>query len=205
MENNKSFPINRRSFLTKTVFSCSLCCIAASNLPASNTGWLAQSENHKFDTDSAMSMQEVFNFTFTRWYIPPMKNLMKEIGQKKFLEMLKRSSILLQKVEPEKNIDYSDRTLKLWSENIINACKTMDNRLSYEIVRNDNERFEVNFTECLWAKTFREADAAEIGFAGVCYQDYEMAKAFNPKLTLTRTKTLMQGDNHCNFKWTMDK
>ena len=62
----------------------------------------------------------------------------------------------------------------------------------------------MKFTECLWAKTFREADASEIGYAGVCYQDYPMTKTFNPNLKLIRETTLMQGHDCCNFKWSME-
>jgi len=59
--------------------------------------------------------------------------------------------------------------------------------------------------ECLWAKTFREADAGDIGYAGCCYGDYGMTKSFNPKLKLERNKTLMQGHDCCHFKWSMNE
>jgi hypothetical protein len=58
-------------------------------------------------------------------------------------------------------------------------------------------------TECLWAKTFREADAADIGYRCICRADYVTAKAFNPKLELVRDKTLMQGHACCNHRYVM--
>jgi hypothetical protein len=39
--------------------------------------------------DSGMSHQAVYSFAFKRWYIPAMKNLKDQIGQDRFLEMLK--------------------------------------------------------------------------------------------------------------------
>ena len=63
--------------------------------------------------------------------------------------------------------------------------------------------FEVRITECLWSKTFREEEAADLGYACICHSDYAMAKAFNAKMHLIRDKTLMQGFNHCNHRWEM--
>ena len=134
-----------------------------------------------------------------------MKNLMEEIGREELLEMLKRSSDKIQTPDNTENIDYRERTLKVFAENIKKGCENWKDRLTYEVVKEDENEFEMKFTECLWAKTFREANASEIGYAGVCYQDYGMTKAFNPKLKLDRKTTLMQGNDCCHFKWLMSK
>jgi hypothetical protein len=73
--------------------------------------------------------------------------------------------------------------------------------VTYEIVEDTEKAIEAKGTECLWAKTFREANASDIGYAAICYPDYASAQAFNPKLKLIRTKTLMQGDDCCNHRW----
>jgi hypothetical protein len=54
---------------------------------------------------------------------------------------------------------------------------------------------------CLWAKTFRDAGASELGYASICFGDLALAKAFNPRMEFTRDKTLMQGDDCCHFKY----
>lgn len=199
MQQKKSL-YNRRRFLFNAISSCSLCCLAATNIFGSNGAMIKHNEKHKFQSDAAMTIQEVYDFTFKQWYIPAMKNLMNQIGKERFIEMLKHSSNMLHKKKQE-NIDYSTRTLKSWSEGIQSGIKTVNNRLSAEVISYDNNKFEMKFTECLWAKTFREADAPDIGYAGVCYQDYEIARAYHPKLKLIREKTLMQGDEFCHFKW----
>ena len=51
-----------------------------------------------------------------------------------------------------------------------------------------------------WAKTFREAGSADIGYAAVCHEDYAACQAFNPKIKMIRTKTLMQGDGCCDHR-----
>jgi hypothetical protein len=53
-------------------------------------------------------------------------------------------------------------------------------------------------TECLYAKTFRDLGAPDIGYAWACHGDFAYDQAFNPKLRLIRDKTLMNGDDYCN-------
>ena len=198
---------NRRQFILKTFSSCALCCLATSSVFASsNKLSLAEKDKeHKFLLDSEMTLKEVYNFAYKQWYIPAMKNLMAQIGKEKFIELLKKSSEMLYESNKESEINYNERTLLVWSNNIKEACKNWSDRLTFEILNDDEEVFEIKFTECLWAKTFREANASEIGYAGVCYQDYGMTKAFNPKLKLDRKTTLMQGNDCCHFKWFMSK
>jgi hypothetical protein len=73
--------------------------------------------------------------------------------------------------------------------------------LTLEIVEDTLQAVEVKVTECLWAKTFREMGAAEIGYRLHCNTDYADCQGFNPKITLTRSKTLMQGDEYCNHRF----
>ena len=61
--------------------------------------------------------------------------------------------------------------------------------------------YEVRVTECLWAQTFIEENAADIGYATHCHVDYASAAAFNPNIRMYRTKTLMEGHDYCDHKW----
>jgi hypothetical protein len=66
----------------------------------------------------------------------------------------------------------------------------------------DNE-LHCNYTECLFAKTFRDLDAEELGNIIGCDGDHSFIKTMNPNLSLKRTKTLMEGHDQCNhvFIW----
>jgi len=206
MENEIRNKTGRRDFLMKTFSTCAFCCFAAPGLFGFNKklNSLAFDQKHKFQMDSGMTIQQVYNFAFKQWYIPVMKNLMKQVGKEKFLEMLKKSSEMLYESPKETAIDYNDRTLTSWSDGFKKAGKTQNDRLTFEILTDNDKVFEARFTECLWAKTFREKDAADIGYAGVCYQDYPMIKSYNPNLKLIRERTLMQGHDCCQFKLIME-
>jgi len=56
-------------------------------------------------------------------------------------------------------------------------------------------------TECLWAKTFKELNATDLGYLMICHPDFAMAQACHPKIKLERTETLMQGDNYCDHTY----
>ena len=58
-----------------------------------------------------------------------------------------------------------------------------------------------HITECLWAKTFKEMNATELGYIMFCHPDFVMVQACHPKIKLKRTKTLMQGDSYCDFTY----
>jgi hypothetical protein len=57
-------------------------------------------------------------------------------------------------------------------------------------------------TECIWAETLKALNAADLGNLMMCQTDFSSAKAYNPKITLTRTKTIMNGDECCDFTYT---
>ncbi len=76
--------------------------------------------------------------------------------------------------------------------------------MAYEVIEKSDEVYEMKVTECLWAKTFRDKNAADIGYATVCHGDFTEATAYHPKLKLKRTKTLMQGHDCCNHRWTWE-
>lgn len=73
--------------------------------------------------------------------------------------------------------------------------------MTYDIIENTEKACEVKVTECLTYVIFREANAQEIGYAGVCYADYGFPKGLNPKIEMIRDKTLMQGHDCCNHRY----
>jgi hypothetical protein len=73
-----------------------------------------------------------------------------------------------------------------------------------EILEDTPLVFEYRVSRCLWAKAFRDEDAGDIGYAMVCNPDLAVASGFNPKLKLIRTKTLMQGQDSCSFRYVME-
>lgn len=75
------------------------------------------------------------------------------------------------------------------------------NALDYEVLKQAPDAFDVNVTECRYAKFYNELGAPELGFLLVCSADFPMAEGFGTDVQLTRTQTIMQGASHCDFRY----
>jgi len=74
-----------------------------------------------------------------------------------------------------------------------------------EFIESESGTFQFCTKECLYAETFRSLNAADLGLIILCNNDVISAEVFHPKLRLERTKTLMQGDDCCDFKYVWDE
>ena len=79
------------------------------------------------------------------------------------------------------------------------------NALDYDVVGQTPDTFDVNVTACRYAKFFQELGEPELGFLLVCSADFRMAEGLGAGVELTRTKTIMQGAGHCDFRYSMKK
>jgi len=75
--------------------------------------------------------------------------------------------------------------------------------LDYEVVKQAPDAFEVNVTDCRYAKFYNEIGAPELGFLLTCSADFPHADGFGADVRLTRTQTIMQGASHCDFRYAL--
>jgi hypothetical protein len=202
---NSLFVPGRRHFLLNILPAGTLFCLGCSNILAMANRQEKQKpaeKKHKFLEDSGMSFQEVFEFAY-RGHIELMQFLAEKIGKDNFIEMLKREAEEWAKRRAQQELKtlpandfatfragFREKPNRFWEHVITSA-----------IVEDTDRAIETKVTECLWAKTYREAKAADLGYYLSCYPDFPSATAYNPKLKLIRTKTLMQGDDYCNHRW----
>ena len=134
-----------------------------------------------------------------------MKNIGQEIGKEKFINMLQRASDKMATESVKKWANkLENKDLATFTESMRNPDHFWKHVVSFDIIENTESAFAVKIHECLWAKTFKESDDSDIGYSCICYPDYAVARAFNPKMKLIRTKTLMEGDDCCNHRWVID-
>ncbi|MGH8519540.1 MAG: L-2-amino-thiazoline-4-carboxylic acid hydrolase, partial [Panacagrimonas sp.] len=48
---------------------------------------------------------------------------------------------------------------------------------------------------------YRSLNAPELGFLLCCGQDYPLTEGMDPSAVMQRPKTIMQGHDHCEFRW----
>jgi predicted ArsR family transcriptional regulator len=73
--------------------------------------------------------------------------------------------------------------------------------LDYEVLKETTDTFELNVTGCRYAKFYQELGAPELGFLLTCSADFQFFEGFSSDVQLTRTQTIMQGADHCDFRY----
>jgi predicted ArsR family transcriptional regulator len=73
--------------------------------------------------------------------------------------------------------------------------------LDYKVVKRTADSFELNVTGCRYAKFYKELGAPELGFLLMCSSDFLFAEGFGSDVRLDRTQTIMQGADHCDFRY----
>jgi len=92
----------------------------------------------------------------------------------------------------------SGRPSEIFNHSAFSVTSAEENILEYRVLEDSAQRFAVKITKCKYADFYIEKGAPEIGYALHCALDFGEAEAFSPDITLKRTKTLMQGDSHCD-------
>jgi len=77
--------------------------------------------------------------------------------------------------------------------------------LNYDVVKQTADAFEVNVTECRYARFYKEIGVPELGFLLTCGADFPMTEGFGAGVQLTRTQTIMQGASHCDFRYALEQ
>ncbi len=150
-----------------------------------------------------MTWEETFRFAYQKDVIPLLQALSESVGRDRFVQMLREAGdeVVRKKTAGRPPVI---RDLTSMATGMKNMPALMQHALQAEVVEQTPEAFEYRVKKCLWAKTFRDEDAADIGYAMVCYPDYAVARGLNPKLKLIRTRTLMQGDEFCSLRYVME-
>jgi len=63
------------------------------------------------------------------------------------------------------------------------------------------DRLEFDVTRCRYAEMYRELGIVELGAVLSCNRDGAFCTGFNPEIALTRTKTIMEGAECCDFRY----
>ena len=81
---------------------------------------------------------------------------------------------------------------------------TKDGALEIEPVRETPDAFDFNVRRCRYAETYRQMGLGEIGALLSCNRDGAFCEGYDEKLKLTRTQTIMEGADHCDFRYTRE-
>jgi len=75
--------------------------------------------------------------------------------------------------------------------------------LKYDVLKKTADAYEVNVTECQYAKFYQELGEPELGFLLACSPDFPLVEGYG-EVKLERTQTIMQGASHCDFRYRIE-
>lgn len=73
--------------------------------------------------------------------------------------------------------------------------------LEVEEVDRTGNTYAFNITRCGYAEFYKKMGVSELGFLLSCSRDFALTEGMSSDLQLTRTQTIMQGANHCDFRF----
>lgn len=93
-------------------------------------------------------------------------------------------------------------SLKTFQE--LQVLWTQDNALEIEVLTATETQFDYNVLRCRYAESYREMGLGRIGHLLSCNRDGVFCLGYDPRIKLERSQTLMQGADHCDFRYTFD-
>jgi len=195
---------NRRSFVAAALPACAACCLALRcELDAAQESAKPDpqaSPKHKFDLRMSrpLTYRQEMTLEYASHFIPFLRILETEIGHDKVVAILKKFCVR----EAE---DSAKATVRARGKNDLTIFKEDYNprtpQLTTEVLENTTQVWAIKITECLWAKVWIDAGAADLGVAAVCAGDSPFASFVNPEIRMDLEGTIMQGKPYCMLRY----
>jgi hypothetical protein len=154
---------------------------------------------NKYHSESSDDEIEIYSLdlvrTFTQFEYFFMSSLLKIMPREETIEYIKKLSdeVSLSRRDPNNYVDSFKESTDRFKNNL--ARWQMQECIIGPL---DEEKLLYKVNKCEWAEALKNFDS-EFCYVMLCYSDFEGAKNLNPNFILTRTKTLMMGDEYCDF------
>jgi len=98
--------------------------------------------------------------------------------------------------------EYFGNTLAELSK-IVKEVWAKDNALTLEMLKENDTALFFDVTRCEYAQMYARMGIEDIGFILSCNRDFSFMEGFNPQIELKRTKTIMEGAECCDFRFSL--
>ena len=72
-----------------------------------------------------------------------------------------------------------------------------------DVLERTSKTYAFNVIRCPYYEKYKELGLEEFGVAFSCCRDEPFARGFSPQLRLERTKTIMEGADYCDFRYSL--
>jgi len=88
-----------------------------------------------------------------------------------------------------------------WASVTATYMGRVGNDIEIEWIKRDANEIECNVIGCRYADLFRQPGEPELGSVLLCETDVHVAELGAPEVEFTRTQTIMQGAEYCDFHY----
>lgn len=137
-----------------------------------------------------------------RLLAPVLAALTNEFDRQRVLEIVRQTIVRIARQQGEQlaavlagnSLEHFAASMEDWKKN---------DAMQIEVLEQTPERFSFNVRRCRYAEMYRQLGIPELGELLSCNRDFSLIEGFNPKVRLTRTQTIMQGAEFCDFRFVL--
>lgn len=139
-----------------------------------------------------------------RLLAPLIQALGEEFGRERVLEITRQTIIRIAREQgAQLSASLGGCTLAHFAASL-EAWKKGD-ALYIDVLEQSQERFSFNVTRCRYAEMYQALGIPELGSVLSCNRDFALIEGFNPQVGLTRTQTILEGAQFCDFRYEVKK
>jgi hypothetical protein len=79
-----------------------------------------------------------------------------------------------------------------------------DGALTLRLLENTERSLSFDVARCRYAEMYEAMGLKDLGFCLSCSRDAAFAEGFNSRIALSRTRTIMEGAEYCDFRFTLE-
>ena len=134
--------------------------------------------------------------------VPVLNCLRDELGQERANELVYSAlRDWSRKVFEEVGSKKEGSGFEKWSQMSEELLPLIVDDIVEESIREDSQVREFNITGCKFAQFFKEIGEPELGAILTCEVDHHMTAVSQQEVSLTIEKTIMKGDEYCDFRF----
>lgn len=135
-----------------------------------------------------------------RLLAPLIADLSQAFGREPVLEVLRRTIIEIARQQG------ADLALSAGGCSLLHYAASLEawkkgDAMKMDLLCQDEGEFSFTVTRCRYAEMYHRLGIPELGAILSCSRDAALIEGFNPEIKLTRTQTIMDGSDKCDFRY----
>jgi hypothetical protein len=138
-----------------------------------------------------------------RLLIPLIEALSAEFGRERVLEVVQQTIMEIARQQGA-NLAENHLTNDLASFARATEAWKKGDALVMKVLEQSERCFSYDVHRCRYAEMYQDLGAPELGRLLSCSRDFALVEGFNPAIELSRTQTIMEGAETCDFRYHLE-